>query len=308
MNLASSTMLGYTFLLIAIGISAVECSGGFWGGPIIRNHPVTATGQVRCLLNGTYQPLPHIKIELVDEDGLIDAVMASTTTNSTGFFHVSGEGRDGLNQKPDPKIRIEYAYSGTFGRLHIEKDTIFGENRKEETEVKSNRFSSYIQFGQLDYDNEHCRAYYRFYTALKYYYALSGEKTPYRTLHVRTDASQGDISANTDVIRIPHSRDPISQEVADKYFAHTIRHSYDGSIFQYWHVSRKYQYSQYHSCDKRTNGGLAFNEGWALYYADLCTSECKAIQCSICYICIILYICWLYCIHTIYTLVQWVPV
>lgn len=258
-------------LFLSIVASPSESSGGFWSGPIIRNHPVTAVGRVRCLVGGVYKPLSHVKIELLDEDGLFDSVMGSTITNSSGYFWVSGEGRDGLNGKPDPKIRIEYTYSGTYGKMDVEHDNIFAVNRKEETGVRSNRFSSFINFGNLDYNNEHCRAYFRFYEALKEYYNLTGEIPAYGgKLHVRTGAKDEPPLANTDVIYVPHSWDPISKARADQLFAYTVRNSFDGSFLHFLSDSRKYDYSQRHSCNTKTNSGFAFLEGWAAYYAGLC--------------------------------------
>ena len=50
-------------------------------------------------------------------------------------------------------------------------------------------------------------------------------------------------------------------------FAHSVRHTYDGSFGHFLIDAARYQYPQTHTSCKVTNQGFAFNEGWAEYWA-----------------------------------------
>jgi hypothetical protein len=234
------------------------------------HHPVTAYGAVRCRLHGSYQPVPEVRIKLMDDDLLVDDTMATGKTNTHGRFYLHGTGRDIFGGKPDPKMRIEYVYNGKEGNIEIEGAFL---NRKDESGTKP--YSTVVNFGNLDFDNPHCRAYVRFYRVLKEYYALGAGRTPYSKLHVKTNAliHGGTPYATTNVIRIPKSWDPISLSTARHEFAHTIRHSYDGSLAHFLADVVKYGYARKHHCHLKTNLAFAYNEGWAQYYAGECTGN-----------------------------------
>lgn len=50
-------------------------------------------------------------------------------------------------------------------------------------------------------------------------------------------------------------------------FAHSVRHSFDGSFLHFLGDVAAFQYPQNHTACKLTNPGFAFNEGWAEYWA-----------------------------------------
>ena len=187
-----------------------------------------------------------------------------------GYFKVSGTGRDGRRGKPDPYIRVIYQYSGTYGKMEVEKNLI-GPNRKERSGTKS--YSPKINFGTINFNSIHCKCYVQFYKALKDLYDRSGRKSPYDTLHVRSSVliHGGTPYATTDVIRIPRKTKSISYETAKHELAHRVRHSYDGNILHFGKDVIKYKYTQHHHCGKKTNQGFAFNEGWAEFWAGTCT-------------------------------------
>ena len=237
----------------------------------IVNHPVTATGRVRCKLDGYFQPVPYVKVYLLDvEFANFVTRLGVTTTNAWGYFVVSGSGRDGFSGTPDPQIRVEYVYNSTYGRLEVE-----GTLRNRRNESPEVPYNETVDFGNLDFDNPHCRAYIRFYNVLKEYYALTGETPPYSALHVKTNflIHAGTPFATLKTVHIPKSWDPLSFGVARHEFAHTIRHSYDGNFNHFLLDVVRFGYTRYHYCSSKTNLGFAFNEGWAEYYAGDCGGE-----------------------------------
>ena len=235
------------------------------------DYPVLAHGRVRCRMHGSnYLPVPEVKVMLLDDDKNNDDIMAIGKTDASGIFSLTGYGRETYGGKPDPKIRVEYVYRGKEGNLEIEDEKHVRKDRS-----KTKRYFWQVDFGFLDFDNAHCRAYVKFHSVLKGYYALGIGKPPFTTLHVKTDVrvSSGAPYAMTNIIRIPKSSDPISLSTAKREFAHTIRHSYDGNLVQFLVNAEKYQYTQAHHCNLNTNLRFAFNEGWARYYAGECTGE-----------------------------------
>jgi hypothetical protein len=55
-------------------------------------------------------------------------------------------------------------------------------------------------------------------------------------------------------------------------FAHSVRHSFDGSFLHFLGDVASYSYAQNHSLCSNTNQGFAFNEGWAEYWAHTLTT------------------------------------
>ena len=235
------------------------------------DHPIRAIGTVRCKMHGsTYLPVPEVRVMLIDDDTNTDDIMATGITDASGEFSLSGFGRDRNGGLPDPKIRVEYVYKGPGGNLQIEDEKHI---RKDRTKVKPYFWE--VNFGRLNFDNPHCRAYVKFHRVLTVYNTLGLGRTPYSTLHVKTNvrANDGAPYSSTNVIRIPKSSDPISFSTAKREFAHTIRHSYDGSLEQFLFDAVKYHYTQAHHCNLKTSLEFAYNMGWAQYYAIECTGE-----------------------------------
>ena len=249
-------------LFICFVIAAPEVQG--------CTHYITATGTVKCKVDNQYKPLPLVKVELLDDDGYLgNQRMADGRTNSNGEFSLTGSGRDIFCGKPDPKIKVVYDYSGSYGTMRIRNP--LGQTRDHLTDKK--RYSRYVTFN-INIDDEHCRAYYRFYhCGLKYYYSTVQSKPPYGTLYVTTRATAVTPYAPHTKIKVPHSEDPISCETAKHEFAHTIRHHYDGTYEHFLSDAGRFWYLRSHGCTDDTNAGFAFNEGWAEYWEDSCTSK-----------------------------------
>ena len=144
------------------------------------------------------------------------------------------------------------------------------------------RYSRYVSF-DINIDDEHCRAYFRFYhDGLKYYYNTVGSKAPYGTLRVTSKALIGTTPyAPYTKIKLPGRADPISSGTAKHEFAHTIRHYYDGNYAHFLADAGRFWYLRSHSCSLETNPGFAFNEGWAEYWENAC--NCKLHPCIIYY-------------------------
>ena len=239
----------------------------------ITDHPTRAFGTVRCRMHGsTYLPVPEVMVLLLDDDTNTDDIMVTGKTDVSGKFSIFGYGRDRNGGTPDPKIRVEDVYKGKEGNFEIEDEKNIRKDRS-----KVSPYFTRGNFGFLDFDNAHCRAYVKFYSVLKGYYALGIGKPPFTTLHVKTNVrvNSGAPYTTTDVIRIPKSSDPNSLSTAKREFAHTIRHSYDGNLLHFLFDAVKFQYAQRHHCNLKTSLRFAFNEGWAQYYAGGCTGECS---------------------------------
>ena len=263
-------------LLFALFICFVFVTPEVQGWFKKKKHYVTATGTVKCKVDNQYRPLPHIKVELLDDELVGSTKMTDGRTDINGKFSLTGSGRDIFGSKPDPKIKVVYDYSGSHGSMCIRNG--FGSTRDHRTDKK--RYSRYVNFGNINIDDEHCRAYYRFYhCGLKDYYSTVGSKAPYRTLYVTTGATAVTPYAPYTKIKVPHSEDPISCQTAKHEFGHTIRHYYDGNYAHFLWDAGRFVYLRSHSCSMETNAGFAFNEGWAEYWEDDCQG--KLHPCSI---------------------------
>ena len=247
-------------LILALFICFVIASPEVQG----RTYYITATGTVKCKVGNQYEPLPLVKVQLVG-----NSKMADGRTDSNGEFSLTGSGQD----KPDPKIKVVYDYSGSYGSMRIRNR--LGQTRDHCADKKS--YSRNVNF-DIKIDDEHCRAYYRFYhCGLKYYYDTVGRKPPYGTLYITTRAVLADLFrtayAPYTKIKLSHSVDPITCTKAKHEFAHTIRHYYDGTYGHFLSDAVRFWYPRKHSCTDEKNAGFAFNEGWAEYWAGRCTSK-----------------------------------
>jgi hypothetical protein len=178
---------------------------------------VTATGRVFCSVGGTSYPVEFTKVSLKDDD-----TVGSTSTNGLGYFTVSGTA-DGLFSSPKLYIEVEYKYSGEYGQMDVQRE-LFGTNRREYTSTKS--YSSRIDFGNITFSSDHCRAYVMAYQAMKDYIMRTGKPLPYDRLKVVTRAPihGGTPYSTTDKIRIPSGYN-FNLETAQHELAHTVRHT-----------------------------------------------------------------------------------
>lgn len=198
-----------------------------------KDWPVRASGKVTC--NG--EPVPFVDVELMDDDLWFDDKMGQTTADANGVFQVTGSGRDLLSGKPEPYIRVCYSYSGSYGKLNVVG--ILHILRRESVSQRS--YSSDINFGTINFDSDHCKAYIQFYKALKYYKDVAKSPLPYTTLSVQTKTliHGGTPYSTTNTVRIPRNY-PITYEMAQHEFAHTIRHSFDGSLAHFLYDVARY--------------------------------------------------------------------
>ena len=235
-----------------------------------KNHAVTATGCVRCYND----PMPYVKIKLMDKDSLFDDHMGTARANSNGCFTVHGSGRDGLTGTPEPFIRVEYEYSGYYGKMEVEY-IVFGKNRHGKTSHRS--YSRNVNFGTFRFSSIHCKAYVLFYNAMKDFKSRSGETLPGGYLHVRTGVliHGGTPYATTNIVRIPnsYSASQLTYATAKHELAHIFRHRYDGNGAHFSWDAVRFWYMRSHTCATNSNYGYAFNEGWAEYWARTCLAS-----------------------------------
>ena len=106
----------------------------------------------------------------------------------------------------------------------MEIDGFAGVTRK--TSTRWRRYKKSINFGTIQRSDDHCRAYVRFYQALKDYYKRTNSQVPYVTLNVRTHViiHGGAPYAYRSKINIPKGYD-ISEMTAKHELAHTVRHT-----------------------------------------------------------------------------------
>lgn len=201
-------------LLIALILSCLSLSDA-------KKHTVSATGTVKCRIDGISFPVKFVKVKLLDDDGIFHDTFGTTRTTSSGYFSVSGSAGD-LFGKPDPFIQVEYEYSGTYGRMEV--DGLIGVNRKERTSKR--KFSKTINFGQIVFSSDHCRAYVRFLEAMRNFRQRTGTPLPYSRLHVRTKViiHGGTPYSLLDTVQIP-SGATLSLTTAKHELAHTVRHT-----------------------------------------------------------------------------------
>ena len=204
-------------ILVFIGICCINSVDG-------RRRHVTATGRVLCSISGTSNPVPvqFTLVKLKDKDVVFHDTFGTTRTNNLGYFTVSGRAGDTFGN-PDPFIEVEYEYSGVYGQMEVQQE-LFGINRKDHTSTRG--YSSHINFGDIIFSGDHCRAYVMTYDAMKDYRSRTGKALPYSELKVVTRAPVhgGTPYATTSKIRIPSSYN-FDFETAKHELAHTVRHT-----------------------------------------------------------------------------------
>ena len=187
-----------------------------------RRRHVTATGRVLCAIGGTSHPLQFVTVRLKDRDLVFHDTFGSTRSDSSGYFTVSGSARDTFGN-PDPFIEVEYQYSGVYGRMEIQNE-LLGINRRDDTSTRG--IASHIDFGDIIFSNDHCKAYVMTYRAMKDYRERTRKSLPYSRLKVVTRAPihGGTPYSTTNKIRIPSGYN-YGFETAQHELAHTVRHS-----------------------------------------------------------------------------------
>ena len=261
-------------LLVALLLAGESNAWRWFRNTFRKKYPITATGRIQCYIDGSYKPMPQILVKLMDKELIGNKFIASTWADENGRFTVSGEGRD-LIGKPDPRIRVDYEFLGvpSYGGKIKVQDRLRWIRRYRST-VRS--YASNINFGDINISDEHCRAYMRFYAAVKNYISRTGTSLPYSTLHIGTNAVFASwfnaVYATLDRIRIQRGED-LTTETAQHELAHTVRHSYDGNNGHFLVDAVRFNYARHHDCGKQTNDGFAFNEGWAEFWAGECYSK-----------------------------------
>ena len=110
-----------------------------------------------------------------------------------------------------------------YGQMEVQQE-LFGINRKDRTSTRG--YSSHINFGDIIFSGDHCRAYVMTYDAMKDYRFRTSKALPYSELKVVTRAPVhgGTPYATTNKIRIPSSYN-FDFETAKHELAHTVRHT-----------------------------------------------------------------------------------
>lgn len=129
-------------------------------------------------------------------------------------------------------------------------------------------------FGNINFNNIHCKSYIKFYNALKDYRNRAGINLPIKTLHIQTGAvlHGGSAYALINTVKIPksYSLGKITDELAKHEVAHIARHSMDGDFAHFMYDVGRFWYMRNHNCGTQSNDGYAFNEGWAEFWASEC--------------------------------------
>ena len=187
-----------------------------------RKKYARARGRVYCRINGRSYPVQYAKVSLRDKDPIRDDTFGTSRTNRYGYFTVSGWAGDWWGN-PDPYIQVEYQYAGSYGRMDVENG--IGINRRDKTPVK--RYRKYLNFGNIYFSNDKCKAYVNTFLAMKNYRLRTRLSLPYRKLRVVTRAliHGGTPYSTTNKIRIPKGYN-YNYRTAKHEFAHTIRHSF----------------------------------------------------------------------------------
>ena len=132
---------------------------------------------ILCSISGASHPVELTKVRMKDKD-----TVGSARTDSLGYFTVSGTA-GGLFSEPKLYIEVEYEYFGEYGQMDIQRE-LFGFNRHERTSTMI--YSSFIDFGNITFSSDHCRAYVMVYQAMEDFIRGTGKYLPYNRLKVVT--------------------------------------------------------------------------------------------------------------------------
>ena len=244
-------------LLVAVVALLAICAG---------QHYTTGEGYVTC--GGL--PVPYVKVQLKDKDLMLHDTMAESRTDGEGKFRLTGKGKDISNGKPEPFLRVKCQYSGLYGEM----DVVNAVKIKRTDSTSARKYARNINFGNINFNNIHCKSYIKFYNALKDFRNRAGINLPTKTLHIQTGAvlHGGAAYALINTIKIPNSYSlwQITDQLAKHEVAHIARHSMDGNFAHFSYDAARFWYLRNHHCGTKSNDGYAFNEGWAEFWANEC--------------------------------------
>lgn len=136
-----------------------------------------------------------------------------------------------------------------------------------------------VAFGTVQDSDSDCINYKRFVDAKNAYTSGTGKSLPFSELKVSINVPTlafGYIGRSLGVpedgfVRVPFAPYQqvmvpngyvMSDSTAKHEFAHTVRHTLDGSLAHWTIDAGRFRYPRTHYCDLKTNEGFAFNEGW----------------------------------------------
>lgn len=267
---------------------------------------VTVKGCFRChdSTHGGLYPIKLAQFSMFDADALGDDKLGDGVTDSNGCFSVSGDGGDGFGlsgRDPDVFVRLYYHHSSSSGSLRIFKYSnipsltfpYFRQDQKQEDTPTKDEVSGDVDFGNIIVASDACVSYVYFLEAIDAYKAGTGKSLPYSSLEVTIDLLgrfNTIVEKIPDVPKLPEIPDSvirvpfapydkvmipsgykIDRDTSKHEFAHTLRHTFDGSFAHWAQDVANYLYPQFHQCSKVTNEGFAFNEGFANWnYGSTC--------------------------------------
>ena len=233
-------------------------------------------GRWVCNNRGTVIPVARARVELWEDISFwFDNKFGVGHTASDGSFSFgvrAGSNFDlyaNLVLTDDDGVRLSNWYSITGSEWSIETSRV-------------RTHSGVVDLGtwQISRDNgtgtPKCAIWQGAHNAYTNYRQVIGSRPPDSTYSISADfPCCGTPFTTTDTTRWPSgyqtgmsSGDPDAGfSVNFHEFAHSVRHSFDGSFLHFLGDVATYQYPQNHTLCKTTNTGFAFNEGWAEYWA-----------------------------------------
>ena len=251
---------------------------------------VTVTGTVRFLdpLTSTVHPLVGARIEIWDSDidgqihfPMIDDFMGETTTDINGNFSRAAEGGDvGSYHISRPDVYIKVVLINADGKLRLTDEWnntqyyVSDMHNHDNSEGNVNMGTFIVTGGELVQVDRGNRlqvwmgaldAYNNFVNTVgpipsnfydvEYFWGWD-TGTPWTNLNTTH-------WPNT----YPTGEGTLPFRTSFHEFAHTVRHSLDGSEAHFLGDNAKYTYARSHNGCPTTNEGFAFNEGWAEFWS-----------------------------------------
>uniref|UniRef100_A0A915K5I7 Uncharacterized protein n=1 Tax=Romanomermis culicivorax TaxID=13658 RepID=A0A915K5I7_ROMCU len=239
------------------------------------------SGRILC----TSRPMADIKVDLIKPGYIYDSYHApSTVTDQNGLFLFRSDDQDTVVE--NLSIKVTYLFDrGNYSRkiaivddlkfIRHEIFTIRKKDQNRQQQQQQQKLPYYL--GEFSLKDDHCLSYGVYRHVMLEYENQTGLLYPHETLYVISASLGGAFVstvpfASTDTIRIPFNYEHIDDLDSGRHeFAHTLRHTYDGSFWHLLYDTAKFEYVQNHWCRKRTNPGFAFNEGFAEFFTtNLC--------------------------------------